>query len=181
MQHCSHELPAVKLGVHVHIHHLEVVEQELVCWHLTSVHGDLHVLSNVSRNCLHYLDKILGKTQKLLNAHSLSNVMSLCRSWCSGWCWCGSWYFCARIKFKVNSKISNILGKVVLDNNLTQVGLTVVMWLQWIVMLKLFRRNCVSIFRLYWTQAWCISCDNNTNTRYKVAGLLSHMASYEKT
>ena len=53
MQHSSHELPAVQLGVHVRVHHLEVVEQQLVCRHLTRVQGDLHVLLNMPRNETH--------------------------------------------------------------------------------------------------------------------------------
>ena len=53
MQHSSHELPAVQLGVHVGVHHLEVVEQQLVCRHLTGVQGYLHVLLNVPKNDTH--------------------------------------------------------------------------------------------------------------------------------
>ena len=83
MQHSCHELPAVELGVHVHVHHLEVVEQQRVCGHLTRVQGDLHVLLNVSSNRTH-VDIILGKIniycKDAIIAHSLSAVMSLWRS-----------------------------------------------------------------------------------------------------
>ena len=83
MQHSGHELPAVELGVHVHVHHLEVVEQQLVIGHLTRVQGDLHVLLNVSSNRTH-VDIILGKIniycKDAIIAHSLSAVMSLWRS-----------------------------------------------------------------------------------------------------
>ena len=83
MQHCCHKLPAVELCVHVHVHHLEVVEQQLLIGHLTRVQRDLHVLLNVSSNrtCV---DIILGKIniycKDAIIAHSLSAVMSLWRS-----------------------------------------------------------------------------------------------------
>ena len=83
MQHCCYKLPAVQLCVHVHVHHLEVVEQQLLIGHLTRVQRDLHVLLNVSSNrtCV---DIILGKIniycKDAIIAHSLSAVMSLWRS-----------------------------------------------------------------------------------------------------